>query len=134
VPSSAPSNHLALVPVLEADERAERAVSYAERLAPRVLAVHIRQRPLDRARGLEQTWARRLPRVPLMVLDGSTGDWEGSFLAALDALRWTEKADAITVVMADASSADAVSSLHLALRCRPGVTVRWLPLVLRPYS
>ena len=135
------SKHIAVVPVVGLDQPAEHALEYAGRLAPRVLAVHVREPQDGRARELEQAWASRAPAVPLMILDGSAADWVRSFLKALDALRRTAQADLITVVVPPRWSGarpesrqgpSAVGALRLALRRRPGVVVRSLPSVDSP--
>ena len=130
--------HIAVVPVVGLDQRAAYALECAGRLAPRVLAVHVRGPEDGRVHELEATWAKRAPTVPLLILDGSAGDWERPFLRALDALRRTAQADLITVVVPPRWSGarpdsrqgpSAVGALRLALRRRPGVVVRSLPSI-----
>jgi hypothetical protein len=120
--SPAPT-HLAVVPVVGLDQQAEHALEYAGRLAPRVLAVHVRETEAGATRDFEAAWSRRAPTVPLMILDGSAGGWQRPFLKALDALRRSAPADLITVVVPPPSS----GALELALRRHPGVVVRGLP-------
>jgi hypothetical protein len=115
--------HLAVVPVVGLDQQAEHALEYAGRLAPQVLAVHVREAGDGRTREFEDAWAKRAPAVPLMILDGSAGGWERPFLKALDALRRSARADLITVVVPPPSS----GALQLALGRQPGVVVRGLP-------
>ena len=128
--------HIAVVPVVGLDQPAEHALEYAGRLAPQVLAVHVREPEAGPARELAETWARCAPTVPLMILDGSAAGWERSFLQALDALRRSARAELITVVIPPRSSTarpgsgqapSAVGALRLALQRRRGVVVRSLP-------
>ncbi|MDQ3811830.1 MAG: hypothetical protein M3336_16225, partial [Chloroflexota bacterium] len=135
-PVSSSPKHLALVPVVAVDGPAQRALEYAARLAQQVLAVHVRQAGDGPGREFEATWATRLPAVPLMIVDGSAGDWERSFLEAIDSLRRTGEADLITVVFppsacarqaASTRPASAAMGLRMALRRRPGVVVWSLP-------
>ena len=95
--SPGPATHIAVVPLSCVDDRAERALDYAARLAPRVLALHVRDR--RRRDGVEAAWATLAPGVPLVVLDAAARDRQGALRRALDILRRSEQVDLITVVI-----------------------------------
>ena len=127
--------HIAVVPVADIDQPAERALKYAGTLAPQVLAVHVRAATGHRTGEFEELWARCAPTVPLVVVDGAINDWQGPLLQMLGALRRTAQADLITVVMPPRPpaaqrpprpAATPIAALRLAL-LRQGIVVRAVP-------
>ena len=87
------------MPVAALDRETERALEYAGTLAPRVVAVHLRESEDGQGGGLADAWADREPLVPLVVVDYAERDWTGSLLRVMDVLRRTETTERITVVV-----------------------------------
>jgi hypothetical protein len=111
--------HIAVVPVTGLDTPTERALAYAGRLAPRVLAVHLRDGEGDRADDVERTWAVREARVPLVVLDARPHERQRVLRRMLELLRRSEAADLITLVVPPGAG--------VAERLPRGVVVQGVP-------
>jgi hypothetical protein len=118
--------HIAIVPVSAMDSETAEALGYAAKLAPRVLAVHIRQ--ASDADRIEDAWTASGTSLPLIVVDASGGDSAMAFHQALEVLKRTEPLNRITVVLPShrAPSAALVDWCN-ALKPGSAVVVRQMP-------
>jgi hypothetical protein len=129
--SVAGQKHVVVVPVATFDQPTERALAYARTLAPRVLAVHLRRSSQGPAGPIEAVWARHAASVPLLVLDGTPGEWASCFGRVLDVLCRTEAIDLVTVLVSpdapDVNPQHGVVPTWAGALERPGVRVRCMP-------
>jgi hypothetical protein len=124
--------HIAVVPVADLDGYTESALDYAATLAPRVVAVHVRQDPCD----FEARWAALSPTASLLVIDTPASQWQTPFVRAVTALKRTGQADLVTVVVPPAAQGgqdrrrpwlSSAAALRLALGLHPGIVVSNAP-------
>jgi hypothetical protein len=131
VPAERP-RHIAVVPVADLERHTEIALDYAATLAPRVVAVHVRHDACD----FEARWAALSPTASLVVIDTPVPQWKTPFVRAVNALKRTEQADLITVVVPPAAHSgqdrrrprlSSAAALRLALGINPGIVVSNAP-------
>jgi hypothetical protein len=99
------SKELAVVPVAAADLRTREALRYAASLAPRVLALCVRDQRSSRMGALEREWRQAATSEPLVIVDAAAADCATAFCQALEVLRRTESLEQITVVLPAQSGA-----------------------------
>ena len=117
---------LAVVPVSAVDYQTDKALKYAVTLAPRVLAVHLRNDGCGQTEGIEDQWSTDLSRPPLVIADAPRGDRAAALRRVLDVLKRTEQLTLITVVIPSASPGDG-AAWGDGLQGQPGVIVRQTP-------
>jgi hypothetical protein len=115
------------VVVTACDDQTARALRYAGTLAPRVVAVHLRDAEAGQAEDLESCWAQHQPSVPLVALDASVDDRPGHLLRALRVLRRSEPADLITLLMPAGLFSATPLRPEAAVPAAPGIVVATLP-------
>jgi hypothetical protein len=114
-------NHIAVVPVGAVGDLSRHALDYASRVAPRVLAVHVRNgQPMD----VQADWEAQARDVPLVVLETSDHDWKSALVGVLRHIKKKERPDLITVVVPRSSA----GALRRSLLLTRGVSVRPLPV------
>jgi hypothetical protein len=110
-------NHIAVVPVGTVGDLSRRALDYASRVAPRVLAVHVRTgQPMD----VQADWEAHERDVPLVVLETPDGEWKGPLVGMLRHIKKKERPDLITVVVPRSSA----GALRRSLLLTRGVSVQ----------
>jgi hypothetical protein len=117
---------LAVVPISGVDHQTDEALNYAVTLAPRVLAVCLRNGHNPQADRIADEWSSTVARPPLVIADAPSGDQAGALRRVLDVLKRTEQLDLITVVIPSASPGDGAAWCE-GLRGQPGVVVRQTP-------